>query len=128
MVKKKQYLFEGKDSQPVLLQNYQTGVVCVFFVLTVFCRFLRFYRPRCPRISNLKCPLQIIFFLRGTKAGNPERARWVHIARSGRQSEHRIRFILPTGTASDSIERVVVVTRYYPWHNWMWCNYQFIAD
>ena len=30
-----------------------------------------------------------------TNAGNPERAKWVHLACSGSQSERRIRFILP---------------------------------
>ena len=28
----------------------------------------------------------------GTNAGNPERARWVHLSRSGSQSENRIHF------------------------------------
>ena len=32
----------------------------------------------------------------GTNAGNPERARWPHLTRSGSQSEHRICFTLPT--------------------------------
>ena len=34
-------------------------------------------------------------FSYGTDAGIPERARKAHSARSGSQSEHRIRFILP---------------------------------
>ena len=37
------------------------------------------------------------------KAGNPERARKAHLARSGSQSEHRIRFILPAPGASHII-------------------------
>ena len=39
--------------------------------------------------------------MRGIIAGNPERARWAHLACSGSQSELRIRFILPTTAASD---------------------------
>ena len=35
------------------------------------------------------------FFSWGTNAGNPERARWAHFARSGSQSESGIYFILP---------------------------------
>ena len=31
----------------------------------------------------------------GTNAGNPELARWSHLARSGSQSEYRILFTLP---------------------------------
>ena len=32
----------------------------------------------------------------GTDVGNPERPRWAHFASSGSQSEHRIRFFMPT--------------------------------
>ena len=32
----------------------------------------------------------------GTDMGNPERPRWAHFASSGSQSEHRIRFFMPT--------------------------------
>ena len=41
-----------------------------------------------------------VCLLRWIKAFSPERARWAYLARSGSQSEHRIRFILPTGPAS----------------------------
>ena len=30
-------------------------------------------------------------------------ARWAHLARLGSQSEHRTRFILPAGAASDEV-------------------------
>ena len=34
------------------VNNKPTRVVYVYFVLTVFCRFLGLYRPHCPKISN----------------------------------------------------------------------------
>ena len=39
------------------------------------------------------------FYLRDT-AGNPERARWIHLARLGSQSQRAIWFILPARGAS----------------------------
>ena len=42
------------------------------------------------------------FCLRDT-AGSPERARWLHLARSGRQSQRAIWFILPAHRASHII-------------------------
>ena len=47
------------------------------------------------------------FFLRDQNAGNPERARWPHLTRSGSQSEHRICLILPTGGFSFVISFVI---------------------
>ena len=49
---------------------------------------------------KIKSPLHAIYYLRGIKVGSPERARWAHLAHSGSQLEHRIRFILPAGTTS----------------------------
>ena len=55
-------------------------------------------QPYCP---NMLGQYRIYYFAkkrtfyRGTNAGNPEQARWVHLACSGSQSEHRIHFILP---------------------------------
>ena len=43
------------------------------------------------------------FFLRDT-AGSPERARWLHLARSGSQSQRAIWVILPAGGASRRIK------------------------
>ena len=43
-------------------------------------------------------------FLRDA-AGSPERARWLHLARSGSQSQRRIRFILPAHGASRIINK-----------------------
>ena len=40
-------------------------------------------------------------------AGGPERARWLHLARSGSQSEHAIWFILPARRTSHIIIRVI---------------------
>ena len=39
------------------------------------------------------------FYLRDT-AGSPERERWLHLARSGSQSQRAIWFILPARGAS----------------------------
>ena len=39
----------------------------------------------------------------GKNAGNPKQARWVHLAPSGSQSEHRIHFILPAPRFSNII-------------------------
>ena len=44
------------------------------------------------------------FFLR-EKAGSPERATWLHLARSGSQSQRRIWFILPARGASHTVIR-----------------------
>ena len=52
-----------------------------------------------------------IFFMRGINAGNPEQARWAHLAPSGSQSEHRIRFLLPTGADGDVIIVLIVGSR-----------------
>ena len=42
----------------------------------------------------------------GNKAENPKRERYVYLARSGSQSEHRIRFILPARGASHIVRHV----------------------
>ena len=44
-------------------------------------------------------------------AGNPERARWLHLARSGSQSQRSIQVILPAHGASHIIKVVMVCTR-----------------
>ena len=46
------------------------------------------------------------FCLRDT-AGSPERARWLHLARSGSQSQRAIWFILPARGTSDIIRFVL---------------------
>ena len=43
------------------------------------------------------------FYLRDT-AGSPERARWLHLARSGSQSQRSIWFILPARGATRIIK------------------------
>ena len=48
--------------------------------------------------------------MRGINAGNSERAGWPHLARSGSQLEHRIRFILPAGAASDIIKNAYLLS------------------
>ena len=48
------------------------------------------------------------FYLRDT-AGSPERARWLHLARSGSQSERAIWFILPARGASRLINHNTTV-------------------
>ena len=47
------------------------------------------------------------FFMRDT-AGSPERARWLHLARSGSQSQRAIWFILPARGASHIIKYNIV--------------------
>ena len=47
----------------------------------------------------------------GNKTGNPERAIWAHLARSGSQSEHRTRLILPARGACHIIK--CNTTKYY---------------
>ena len=44
--------------------------------------------------------------LAGT-AGSPERARWLHLARLGSQSQHAIWFILPARGASHIINIII---------------------
>ena len=51
--------------------------------------------------------LLVKFCLRDT-AGSPERARWLHLARSGSQSQRAIWFILPARGASHIIMRNIV--------------------
>ena len=50
------------------------------------------------------------FCLRDT-AGSPERARWLHLARSGSQSQRAIWFILPARGTSHIITAVILLTR-----------------
>ena len=50
--------------------------------------------------------LLVKFFLRDT-AGGPERARWLHLARSGSQSHRAIWFILPACRASHTIRSYI---------------------
>ena len=49
------------------------------------------------------------FCLRDT-AGSPERARWLHLARSGSQSQRAIWFILPAHGASHIIKYISIYT------------------
>ena len=89
------------------------------FSLYVFCSYLRFLqctglqytcrstssrahiRLQVIRLINLW--LLVKFCLRDT-AGSPERARWLHLARSGSQSQLAIWFILPAHGASHKIK------------------------
>ena len=64
-------------------------------------------RGQCPASWPNKLGQERVYYMTkglhqdfGNKAGNPEQARWAHLARSGSQSEHRIRFILPARGAS----------------------------
>ena len=72
---------EPREKATVFVAQHSTRVLYVFFVLTLFCNFLRLHRWHCPRITNFVS-------LRGIKAGNPERARGTHLCRLGNQSEH----------------------------------------
>ena len=72
---------EPRKKATVFVAQHSTRVLYVFFVLTLFCNFLRLHRWHCPRITNFVS-------LRGIKAGNPERARGTHLCRLGNQSKH----------------------------------------
>ena len=52
------------------------------------------------------------FFSCGTNAGNPERARWAHLACSGSQLERRIRLILHARGFSHIIKTVLNSTKW----------------
>ena len=67
--------------------------------------------------------LLVKFCLRD-KAGRPERARWLHLARSGSQSQRAIWFILPARGASHIIKIIIdyfqlhylISPLIYDWH------------
>ena len=59
--------------------------------------------------------LLVKFCLRDT-AGSPERARWLHLARSGSQSQRAIRFILPAHGACHIISENLDFGRVYRSH------------
>ena len=52
--------------------------------------------------------LLVKFCLRDT-AGSPERARWLHLASSGSQSQRSIWFILPAHGASHIINQIIIL-------------------
>ena len=59
-------------------------------------------------LVNRKCSVSLLYgqkdnFYLLNNSGNPERERWVHLARSGSQSEHRIRFVLSARGFNDII-------------------------
>ena len=45
-------------------------------------------------------------------AGNPERARKLHLARAGSQSQRRTRFILPARGASHLIKVITIINEF----------------
>ena len=63
-------------------------------------------------IKDLIIWLLVKFCLRDT-AGSPERARWLHLARSGSQSQRAIWFILPARGASHIIKENIDPGRVY---------------
>ena len=91
----------GKETQ-LLQHNIPRRVFC-FLCFTVFCHFLRLHRLHCSTVANFASPFHLSLSLSGVKAGNPEQARWAHLAHPVSPSEHRICFIFPTGAASDII-------------------------
>lgn len=48
-----------------------------------------------------------LIFLRGIGTANPEQARWANLALPGRQTEHRLGSIVPTGAASCIVTIVI---------------------
>ena len=73
----------------------------------------RFYVPRQSHLNRTSLVNKefIIWpkknFSCGTSAGNPKRERWTHLAPSGSQAEHRIRFILPARSLSLIVKSVI---------------------
>ena len=55
-------------------------------------------------------------FFSQDRAGNPERARWLHLAHSHSQSQHAIWFILPTYGASHVIKCGITLRPLYNSH------------
>ena len=68
--------------------------------------------------------LLVKFFLQDT-AGSPERARWLHLARSGSQSQRAIWFILPARGASHMIKVYCMANQCLFWSPdclWLSCS------
>ena len=66
-------------------------------------------RGQYPAILNEQTwSIKDLFFLRDT-AGSPERARWLHLARTGSQSRRAIWVILPARGASPIISLVFML-------------------
>ena len=100
------YICNCQHSKPTGILN--------FFVLTVFCPFES--ATPSPMLSKnyelCKSVQPIVFFVCRISARKPEWARRANIVCSGSQliSEHRIHFILPTGTASYIITTIIAHT------------------
>ena len=67
-----------------------------------------------PSWLNKLCQYIILYLAKewtscGTDAGKPEQARWAHLACSGSQSEHRIRFLLSTRRFNHIIMHVICI-------------------
>ena len=63
-------------------------------------------------IKDLLYGVLVKFCFRDT-AGSPERARWLHLARSGSQSQRAIWFILPARGASHIIKVITALLLRY---------------
>ena len=85
--------------------------VYVFSVMTIFCSFLILHCQQHQKIINIILSLLLaVFFLCRIEAGSPSLTRWAHLACSGSQLEHRMRFILPAGTVGNIITHTNVVS------------------
>lgn len=91
-----------KEGQLCFSDNKPTRVSYVFYILTVFSRFLRLHHRHCPRITISVSLLRALLFLAQDQSGQSQ----AHLAHLGYRSEQRIRLILHTGTASDIIRDV----------------------
>ena len=85
--------------------------VYVFSFMTIFCSFLILHCQQHQKIINIILSLlPAVFFLCRIEAGSPNLTRWAHLACLGSQLEHRMRFILPTGTVGNIITHTNVVS------------------
>ena len=82
----------------------QTHESCFCFLCFNYLLLL-FAFPSSKLSKNYERSSNSILLICGINAGNPEQARWAHLARLGSQSEHRIRFIVPTGAVRTVIMR-----------------------
>ena len=85
--------------------------VYVFSFMTIFCSFFILHCQQHQKIINIILSLLLaVFFLCRIEAGSPNLTRWAHLACLGSQLEHRMRFILPTGTVGNIITHTYVVS------------------
>ena len=88
--------------------NPLRSLIFLFWLSSVLLN-LQLHHQCCPKIMNFVSLFNPLFFLCRISARKPEWARQANLVCSGSQpiSEHRIHFILPTGTASYIITTII---------------------